>query len=133
KVSDLSFRQNLIGFTDSTLLSPSISDQLLFVEHTGQLVGYTFDGGIKSCFGTTVVTTGIWHSAVITFKDNDKMIVYLDGAWEAEVAIGTRWAGGDRHLMGRITDDITLDEVVFYDRALTPEDVLQYHQAQFGV
>jgi len=85
--------------------------------------------------GTTTVTPGVWHHAVVT-ADGHALSLYLDGFLEASTA--TTITPGDGSLplrLGARGDDAnnrlhgTLDEVAIYPEALTGAQVAAHYLA----
>lgn len=128
KLTDLSNR-NLVFYTDSTLGSPNISDQIRIIN--SRIGGYVYDGGIKTVSGTTTLVVDTWYFATIIFSDDDAMSLYLNGDFENATDIGTRWSGGDRHLFGRGGNtgwfNGSLDNIRIYDRALTNSEITEIY------
>ena len=86
--------------------------------------GWQGDGG----FGSPRFGAGEWHhlGAVV---DNDRLLLYLDGVLEKEMAYaGPMASGGSETEIGHAGDGGfigLIDEVAIYDRALSAEEVEQ--------
>jgi hypothetical protein len=73
---------------------------------TGTIESYTFDGGIKKVFGTTVLTPSNWYYVTAVAQNSGNMRVYLNGVEEGTPAsINTLWTGGDRYYFGSNSAD----------------------------
>ena len=97
--------------------------------HLGRLPD---DGGVVL---SSPVNDGEWHHVVVTRSAQGWVSYFVDGALDAAgpedeqppavsvLEIGRRSAGDERYLDG------TLDEVVFFSRALSPADVAVYYSS----
>ena len=91
--------------------------------------GWQGDGG----FGAARFTAGAWHH-LAGVVDNDRLLLYVDGALEKEMAYsGPMASGGPETEIGHATDGGfigLIDEVAIYDRALSAEEVKQNFEAK---
>ncbi|MCH8219016.1 MAG: hypothetical protein IH892_19835, partial [Planctomycetes bacterium] len=91
--------------------------------------GWQGDGG----FGALGFAAGQWHH-LAGVVDNDRLLLYLDGALEKEMAYAGPMAGGGTETeIGHATDGGfigLIDEVAIYDRALSAEEVEQNFEAK---
>ena len=97
-----------------------------------------FYNGEEQLFGKTRLTLGRWHHVVLT-RDGDQIAVYLDGGESPEIS-GTMprsVPAGLPVFIGGRSDSLfnfcgQIDEVAFYDRALTPAEIKRHVQAALG-
>ncbi|MCH7567244.1 MAG: discoidin domain-containing protein, partial [Nitrospirae bacterium] len=91
--------------------------------------GWQGDGG----FGALGFAAGQWHH-LAGVVGNDRLLLYLDGALEKEMAYAGPMAGGGTETeIGHATDGGfigLIDEVAIYDRALSAEEVEQNFEAK---
>ena len=93
------------------------------------VIHYSFTtGNWKSFNAKTKVTDGKWHHIAATYKNPD-FILYLDGKVDGQTAPGTDPDNHDNMLfiggcdVGNYWMTGTIDEVVLYDRALSPAEI----------
>lgn len=129
--------------TDRTIIMRTDADPTndfsheLFLTATGVLEHRSYDGGVKSATGTTVLTPGKTYHCVGVCESGNRLLVYLNGALEAAGpggSFGTPWAGGDRWFIGRGHAgtgyfDGVVDEGAVYPSALSPQRIVAHYVA----
>ena len=101
----------------------------------------TINGGgvVNLVNGSTVAEIGEWYHVVATAENGGFMRLYVNGVEEGTAeGIGALWTGGNQYRIGSLMGDGTvrgpygwftgtLDEVAFYDRALSADEVLEHY------
>jgi hypothetical protein len=97
---------------------------------------YTFDGGLRSVAGTTMVQPDVWYHVVGIAENGGLAKLFVNGQQEGGTApIGGLWTGGDQwriaspsgHGMNWFAGAI--DEVAIYDHALAPDQIRAHYFA----
>ncbi|MFH1725559.1 MAG: LamG-like jellyroll fold domain-containing protein, partial [Elusimicrobiota bacterium] len=118
---------------DGSWSAPYLSYGLTLVDNSSRPgFNVTTGGVIRDCFSDENVTLNAWHHAVGTY-DGAQMSLYVDGELKQTLAVsgpieypnpGSDVTIGQRspHSPGDLWKG-SIDEVVLYDRALSPEEV----------
>jgi hypothetical protein len=115
---------SIITYTDSSMGDHSVSDDLRIIGSRFRI--YTFDGSVKEYEHNSDIILNDWYHVVVTIKNNSEMKLFVNGEYSGSVLIGTKWASGDRHLIGRSGVGYLnglLDNIRIYDRVLTQEEI----------
>jgi hypothetical protein len=91
-------------------------------------------GAGATIIGTTPINDGRWHHVVATREAGGLMKLYVDGMLEASGLAGSAVLDDNPNIdIGGNTGDSRyfnglIDEVAFYTRVLTPQEILQHYQ-----
>jgi len=110
---------------------------VLFYEDAPMLFGNTADNwtrGTTMVGGTTSLSTGVWYHVAWTHQEAGFNKLYVNGKLEGQKATGPNTGGyADVFCFGSLTRGGSwffngyLDDIAFWDRALSPEDVQSIH------
>jgi len=123
------FRRGNTANVCGLLGNASATNQIyIAVDHDIKLLG----GGSVTSSGATVSDTDWHHLAVVKGSTNAKILLYLDGAlvgseWDKDWSAGVYAFGA---YGGAPSENCGLDNIQFYDRKLTAEEVLFLATAQ---
>ena len=121
-INDYSITRHLLQQEDNS----GTGRTWLGVQTDGSL--FTFLGGSNMNSAAATVTTGEWHHAAVSY-DGTSLNLYLDGALvnsqakPIESSDGRFFLGVNKDLNGNYFSG-RMDEVLMYNRALAPEEVL---------
>ena len=121
-INDYSITRHLLQQEDNS----GTGRTWLGVQTDGSL--FTFLGGSNMHSAAATVTTGEWHHAAVSY-DGTSLNLYLDGALVSsqakpiESSDGRFFLGVNKDLNGNYFSG-RMDEVLMYNRALAPEEVL---------
>lgn len=117
---------------------PGVADDFVLAVLNGHLAFFDGDaanGAGSNIEGTTLINDVQWHHVVVTRDGGGQMQIWLDGRVEASGLAGSAvlddnssiYIGGNyrdnRYFTGWI------DDVAFYNRVLSPAEILQHYQA----
>jgi hypothetical protein len=109
-------------------------DRYTFINASGNIVFYLFNGSEQFCISTGNYKDDIWHN-VVSVLSPDGMKLYVDGVLSTQNnsvvsaenyvgywRVGGLQSGGDGTMIGNI------DDIGVWDRALTPSEILYIYQ-----
>ena len=109
--------------------------QLLGISAEGRLQHWVWDGHELGLTSTSVLVEGETYYAVATAKNGGSMRLFLNGVEAATKRPIGALGGGDHWIIGRGCESGwggfigTLDEVAFYDTALSPTQIMDHYIA----
>lgn len=124
----------IFGMDSGQCLHGGQWDRYTFVNSSGNLVFYSFNGSEQFCTATGNYKDNNWHNAV-SILSSDGMKVYVDGVLSAQNnsvtsaenyigywRVGGLQSGGNDSMIGSV------DDIGVWNRALTPVEVLYIYQ-----
>lgn len=128
---------NIQALVDNNHSSPSQGFIIQDRPDLGKVLTFGVLRSVNGVSSTFIVGDGTWHHIVCT-NDGSTSTIYIDGRYnnaaaevgglvglQPNVTIG-RWQGGTRYLNGSVSN------VLFYNRALTADEVAQLYHAEKG-
>ncbi len=125
------FKTNVIDNTYRELIGAGSAHYLEL--YNGGIMSYTSGTATPSLWCYNKVNVSTWHHVVLTFNGTHK-VIYLDGsdcssvATNGSIILGNFAIGRQSYGTNGRYFNGTIDEVKFFDRALSIEEVLQSHQ-----
>lgn len=128
--------QNIFVRSDAGGPGSSYSHQLR-MDSSGHFEHYTWDGGPNTVTGTTVAQPNNWYFVTVVATGGGGFgRLYVNGVEEgtADAIPGTLWSDGDRYWIGQSSSghaffDGTIDDIHFYNRALSATEVMNLYQS----
>ena len=109
-------------------------DRYTFINPSGNLVFYSFNGSEQFCTTTGNYKDNNWHN-VVSVLSSDGMKVYIDGVLSAQNNLVTSaenyigyWRVGGLQSGGNDTMIGNIDDIGVWNRALTPTEILYIYQ-----
>ncbi|WP_162298400.1 LamG-like jellyroll fold domain-containing protein [Flavobacterium tibetense] len=124
----------LFGLDSGQCIHGGQWDRYTFINASGNLVLYAFNGSEQFCITTGNYKDNNWHN-VVSVLSSDGMKVYIDGVLSAQNnsvtsaenyigywRVGGLQSGGNNTMIGNI------DDIGVWDRVLTPTEILHIYQ-----
>lgn len=113
---------------------------MIYLNTSGSLTAYIFDGSQRSFTGSAIVDLNRWHNIVFWWSNSVGYGMYLNGTTQGSSGLGSAWASGNRVLFGNsmggtaggvipvnLNGNIAVAQI--YNRALSAAEVLQNYNA----
>lgn len=89
-------------------------------------------------FSSKIISPLNWYNVTITFTSDSQLTLYLNGSFESSISIGTLTTSNQPFRIGRSNDSYwnsysgNIGQILIYNRALSPTEVLQNYDATKG-
>lgn len=83
----------IIGLNDDQSGNSGTFDHLLYLDLSGHVGGYIYDGAAQTAVSTETFFDANWHHAVVTIRNGVEIVVWVDGVKRATTAIGAPFSG----------------------------------------